>query len=60
MKKLFAAGAFVLAAASLLAHDFWIEPTAFRPQVGSTVGLSLRFGQGFRGDLWASLTFEAP
>jgi hypothetical protein len=26
-----------LAAARLLAHDFWIEPTSFRPQVGETV-----------------------
>jgi uncharacterized GH25 family protein len=50
VKRLFAAGAFVLAAAPLLAHDFWIEPTTFRPEVGSTVGLSLRVGQGFRGD----------
>jgi uncharacterized GH25 family protein len=39
-----------LAAAPLFAHDFWIEPTSFRPEVGSTVGLALRVGQGFRGD----------
>ncbi|HEV8609001.1 MAG TPA: DUF4198 domain-containing protein [Thermoanaerobaculia bacterium] len=39
-----------LAAARVLAHDFWIEPTSFRPEVGSTVGLALRVGQGFRGD----------
>lgn len=39
-----------LAAARLLAHDFWIEPTTYRPQVGETVGLALRVGQGFRGD----------
>lgn len=50
MKKLFAACALVLAAAPLLAHDFWIEPTTFHPEVGSMVGLSLRVGQGFRGD----------
>jgi uncharacterized GH25 family protein len=49
VKKLFAAGAFVLAA-PLFAHDFWIEPTTFRPEVGSRVGLALRVGQGFRGD----------
>ena len=36
--------------APLLAHDFWIEPTTFRPEVGSMVGLSLRVGQDFRGD----------
>ena len=49
MKELFAVGALVFAA-PLLAHDFWIEPTTFRPEVGSIVGLSLRVGQGFRGD----------
>jgi uncharacterized GH25 family protein len=47
-----AAGAFFLflGAARLLAHDFWIEPTSFRPDVGSTVGFALRVGEGFRGD----------
>ena len=49
MKRLFAVLAFVLAA-PLLAHDFWIEPTSFRPEVGSLVGFSLRVGQSFRGD----------
>jgi uncharacterized GH25 family protein len=49
VRKLVAICAFVLAA-PLLAHDFWIEPTGFRPEVGSVVGLSLRVGQGFRGD----------
>jgi uncharacterized GH25 family protein len=39
-----------LVAARVSAHDFWIEPTSFRPEVGSTVGLALRVGQGFRGD----------
>jgi uncharacterized GH25 family protein len=39
-----------LGASRLLAHDFWIEPTSFRPDVGSTVGFALRVGQGFRGD----------
>ena len=50
MKKLLTAVAVVLAATPLLAHDFWIEPTTFHPEVGSMVGLSLRVGQGFRGD----------
>jgi uncharacterized GH25 family protein len=49
LKKLFAACAFAVAT-PLVAHDFWIEPTSFRPDVGSVVGLSLRVGQGFRGD----------
>jgi uncharacterized GH25 family protein len=32
------------------AHDFWIEPSTFRPSVGSVVAVSLRVGEGFRGD----------
>ncbi len=44
--------AFVLAGVSptLLAHDFWIEPSSFRPEVGSTVGVRLMIGQGFQGE----------
>ena len=38
------------AAAPLLAHDFWIEPSTFRPEVGATVGFALRVGEGFHGD----------
>ena len=49
MKKLVATCAFALAA-PLFAHDFWIEPATFRPDVGATVALALRVGQGFRGD----------
>jgi uncharacterized GH25 family protein len=37
-------------AAPAFAHDFWIEPTTFRPPVGSSVGVALRVGQNFRGD----------
>lgn len=32
------------------AHDFWIEPSTFRPVVGDTVSASLRVGQNFMGD----------
>jgi uncharacterized GH25 family protein len=49
LKKLVAACTFAVAA-PLFAHDFWIEPTSFHPEVGSLVGLGLRVGQGFRGD----------
>ncbi|HEY3170075.1 MAG TPA: DUF4198 domain-containing protein [Thermoanaerobaculia bacterium] len=49
MKKLIPTFAF-LAAAPLLAHDFWIEPTSFHPEVGTVVGIALRVGQDFRGD----------
>ena len=42
--------ALFFAATPLLAHDFWIEPSTFRPEVGATVGFALRVGEGFRGD----------
>ena len=47
-------GALLVAALTLaapaFAHDFWIEPSTFRPAVGSTLGVRLVVGQGFRGD----------
>ena len=45
-----AATALVLAAGPVAAHDFWIMPGAFTPEVGATVAVSLRVGQQFRGD----------
>ena len=45
-----ALAAFSALSGSALAHDFWIEPSTFRPAVGSTVALRLVVGQGFRGD----------
>jgi hypothetical protein len=33
-----------------LGHDFWIEPSSFRPPVGSEFPVALRVGEGFRGD----------
>jgi uncharacterized GH25 family protein len=33
-----------------LAHDFWIEPSTFRPAVPSQLNVALRVGQDFRGD----------
>ncbi|MGH9368842.1 MAG: DUF4198 domain-containing protein [Thermoanaerobaculia bacterium] len=39
-----------LAAAAALAHDFWIEPSSFRPAVGSALTISLRVGEDFRGE----------
>jgi uncharacterized GH25 family protein len=32
------------------AHDFWIEPSTFRPAVGTTFTTGLRVGQDFLGD----------
>ncbi len=40
----------VLTAAPLAAHDMWIEPSSFVPELGRVVGLRLRVGQDFLGD----------
>jgi len=42
--------AILLSCASLSAHDMWIEPTAFAPEVGKIIGARLRVGQDFLGD----------
>ncbi|MEA2240121.1 MAG: hypothetical protein QOC81_4845 [Thermoanaerobaculia bacterium] len=47
-KSFFLILAFVARAAA--AHDFWIEPSTFRPQIGTTLLTSLRVGQEFVGD----------
>ena len=39
-----------LAAAAVSAHDFWIEPSAFRVENGAQVDVALRVGEGYRGD----------
>jgi uncharacterized GH25 family protein len=36
--------------ASVLAHDMWIEPTNFAPELGRVLGLKLRVGDDFRGE----------
>jgi hypothetical protein len=36
--------------ARLLAHDMWIEPGSYRPEIGRIMGLRLRVGQDFLGD----------
>jgi uncharacterized GH25 family protein len=38
------------AAAGAAGHDFWVEPSSFRPALGSSVSLGLRVGEGFRGE----------
>lgn len=47
--------AFLLSALGLLlpaafAHEFWIEPSSFRPAAGAAFDVNLRVGQEFRGD----------
>src|SRR3974390_2284104 len=50
MRSLAFAAALLLAAAGARAHDFWIEPSTFRPAPGATVAVGLRVGQDFIGD----------
>ncbi len=45
-----AAAALVLGARPVAAHDFWIIPASFSPEVGTTVALSLRVGEDFHGE----------
>ena len=40
----------LLATREAQAHDFWIEPSTFRPVPGATVTVGLRTGQNFVGD----------
>ncbi|HJW09727.1 MAG TPA: DUF4198 domain-containing protein [Holophagaceae bacterium] len=39
-----------LAVAPLRAHDFWIDPSTFRPAAGALVSVRLRVGMQFKGD----------
>jgi uncharacterized GH25 family protein len=39
-----------LSGAPLFAHDLWIEPATFSPQLGQMVGVRLRVGQDLLGD----------
>ena len=51
MRRSLLGAALVLAAVPAFGHDFWIEPSAFRPAVGSTLAVRLVVGQRFRGDV---------
>lgn len=42
--------ALLLPASASWAHDFWIDPSSFRPAAGQRVTVRLRVGQHFRGD----------
>lgn len=41
---------FFLGSSTVFAHDFWIEPTTFRPAPGEVVKLHLRVGEQFVGE----------
>jgi uncharacterized GH25 family protein len=40
----------LLVASSAYAHDFWIEPSTFRPATGDRVAAALRVGQKLQGE----------
>ncbi len=40
----------LLAASAIRAHDFWIEPSSFRPAPGERVAVRLRVGEKLKGD----------
>src|SRR5207253_9696463 len=40
----------LLVAPLAFAHDFWIEPSSFHPQIGERVSVALRVGQNVQGD----------
>jgi uncharacterized GH25 family protein len=50
VKPIASIAAVLLTAGELCAHDFWIEPSTFRPAPGATVAIGLRVGQNFVGD----------
>src|SRR5204863_203110 len=48
--KRFTLALLLCAAPAALAHDFWIEPSTFRPAAGQIVSARLRVGQKMQGD----------
>jgi uncharacterized GH25 family protein len=40
----------IVSVTALRAHDFWIEPSTFRPTLGQRVALRLRVGEELKGD----------
>lgn len=38
------------------AHDFWIEPDTFQPELGDTVGVHLQVGMNFDGEIVARMS----
>lgn len=49
-RLLFLLSALVLLIPAAHAHEFWIEPSSFRPAAGAAFDVHLRVGQEFRGD----------
>jgi len=45
-----AVACFLLTGVSVIAHDLWIEPSAFLPEAGKLIGVKLRVGVDLLGD----------
>jgi uncharacterized GH25 family protein len=50
LTSLACAGLVVFGCARVAAHDFWIEPSAFRAAAGAPLSFALRVGEHFKGD----------
>jgi len=50
MKRIGTISVLALLASRALAHDFWIEPSTFRPAAGDRVTAALRVGQKLQGE----------
>jgi hypothetical protein len=50
LTSLACAGLVVFGCARVAAHDFWIEPSAFRMAAGTPLSIALRVGEHFNGD----------
>jgi uncharacterized GH25 family protein len=49
-RRLLILSALLLLADRSFAHDFWIEPSAYRPAAGKAVTIRLMQGEHFRGE----------
>ncbi len=49
-RSILIAATVLLTAPVASAHDFWLEPSSFSPEVGSRVQVAIRVGEHFRGD----------
>ncbi len=48
----------VQVATPVAAHEFWLDPSTYRPKVGEPVAISIRIGQYFKGNSYPFLREE--
>ena len=54
--KRFLAVALLLLNNPAWSHDFWIEPSNYRPNIGDRIGVDLKVGENFQGDSVARMS----